>query len=254
MLLWSTQLCSWAIKNVPLPFFLSKSTLFILFFSAVNFGAIGVFMAHEILHSLYDYGGYWLWCLHLLFQVPLVLPLRGSEILVLTSLYTYIIMVDELKENIIQSMLATRRNQWLMWGTQANARNSFTSRTFSPTVSPECCPACNRSALQRSIDCLVKQYESYSSNVNGTFTLLENTADTGGLAVAYQVLPFNYVCNLTVPLHDTQDCPAAPLSHIPLQFQMPRTAVPVEHEPSMSSVSKERGSSQSFARSLSLSI
>lgn len=70
-----------------------------------------MFMAHEILHSLYDYGGYWLWCLHLLFQVPLVLPLRGSEILVLTSLYTYIIMVDELKENIIQSMLATRRNQ-----------------------------------------------------------------------------------------------------------------------------------------------
>ncbi|KAM3678084.1 kell blood group glycoprotein isoform 2-T4 [Ammospiza maritima maritima] len=76
--------------------------------SAVNFGAIGVFMAHEILHSFYGY------------------------------------------------------------------------------VLPEGCPACNRSALQSSIDCLVEQYESYSSNVNGTFTLLENTADTGGLAIAYQ--------------------------------------------------------------------
>ncbi|KAI1242151.1 hypothetical protein IHE44_0005668, partial [Lamprotornis superbus] len=76
--------------------------------SAVNFGAIGVFMAHEILHSFYGY------------------------------------------------------------------------------VLPEGCPACNRSALQRSIDCLVEQYESYSFNVNGTFTLLENTADTGGLAIAYQ--------------------------------------------------------------------
>ncbi|XP_014747868.1 PREDICTED: kell blood group glycoprotein isoform X2 [Sturnus vulgaris] len=76
--------------------------------SAVNFGAIGVFMAHEILHSFYGY------------------------------------------------------------------------------VLPEGCPACNRSALQRSIDCLVEQYESYSFHVNGTFTLLENTADTGGLAIAYQ--------------------------------------------------------------------
>ncbi|XP_039912947.1 kell blood group glycoprotein isoform X2 [Hirundo rustica] len=76
--------------------------------SAVNFGAIGVFMAHEILHSFYGY------------------------------------------------------------------------------VLPGGCPACNKGALQRSIDCLVEQYESYNSNVNGTFTLLENTADTGGLAVAYQ--------------------------------------------------------------------
>ncbi|XP_010132953.1 PREDICTED: kell blood group glycoprotein [Buceros rhinoceros silvestris] len=76
--------------------------------SAVNFGAIGVFMAHEILHTFYDY------------------------------------------------------------------------------VLPGGCPACNRSALQKSIDCLVEQYESFDFKVNGTFTLLENTADTGGLAVAYQ--------------------------------------------------------------------
>ncbi|NWT01125.1 KELL protein, partial [Mionectes macconnelli] len=76
--------------------------------SAVNFGAIGVFMAHEILHSFYGY------------------------------------------------------------------------------VLPEGCPACNRIALQKSIDCLVEQYESYRFNVSGTFTLLENTADTGGLAIAYQ--------------------------------------------------------------------
>ncbi|NWI51437.1 KELL protein, partial [Calyptomena viridis] len=84
------------------PFFHMK------FPSAVNFGAIGVFMAHEILHSFYGY------------------------------------------------------------------------------VLPEGCPACNRTALQKSIDCLVEQYESYSFNVSGTFTLLENTADTGGLAIAYQ--------------------------------------------------------------------
>ncbi|NXK12042.1 KELL protein, partial [Herpetotheres cachinnans] len=76
--------------------------------SAVNFGAIGVFMAHELLHTFYGY------------------------------------------------------------------------------VLPGGCPTCNSSALQKSIDCLVEQYENYGFKVNGTFTLLENTADTGGLAIAYQ--------------------------------------------------------------------
>ncbi|XP_067998195.1 kell blood group glycoprotein isoform X2 [Melanerpes formicivorus] len=76
--------------------------------SAVNFGAIGVFMAHELLHAFYRY------------------------------------------------------------------------------VLPGGCSTCNRSALQRSIDCLVEQYESFDIKVNGTFTLLENTADTGGLTIAYQ--------------------------------------------------------------------
>ncbi|KAM9247588.1 kell blood group glycoprotein isoform 3-T3 [Leptosomus discolor] len=78
--------------------------------SAVNFGAIGVFMAHELLHAFYGY------------------------------------------------------------------------------VLPGGCPTCNRSALQKSIDCLVQQYESYGFNVNGTYTLLENTADTGGLGIAYQAM------------------------------------------------------------------
>uniref|UniRef100_A0A8C8S0T1 Uncharacterized protein n=1 Tax=Pelusios castaneus TaxID=367368 RepID=A0A8C8S0T1_9SAUR len=79
--------------------------------SAVNFGAMGVIMAHELLHMFYDY------------------------------------------------------------------------------VLPESCPECNRDALRQGIDCLVEQYESYSVQglrVNGTFTLLENAADTGGLAIAYQ--------------------------------------------------------------------
>ncbi|XP_065598323.1 kell blood group glycoprotein isoform X3 [Cyrtonyx montezumae] len=76
--------------------------------SAVNFGAIGVFMAHELLHAFYGY------------------------------------------------------------------------------VLPGGCPTCNRNVLQKSIDCLVKQYENFGFKVNGTSTLLENTADTGGLAIAYQ--------------------------------------------------------------------
>ncbi|XP_071414299.1 kell blood group glycoprotein isoform X2 [Pithys albifrons albifrons] len=98
--------------------------------SAVNFGAIGVFMAHEILHSFYGY------------------------------------------------------------------------------VMPEGCPACNRSALQKSIDCLVEQYESYSFNVSGTFTLLENTADTGGLAIAYQAYK-----NWLKKYKEEKDLPKIGLSH-----------------------------------------
>ncbi|XP_033029449.1 kell blood group glycoprotein isoform X1 [Lacerta agilis] len=79
--------------------------------SAVNFGAMGFFMAHELLHSFYDY------------------------------------------------------------------------------VLPENCLACDMKTLAQRIDCLVKQYESYSlkgHSINGSFTLLENAADTGGLAMAYQ--------------------------------------------------------------------
>ncbi|XP_077201851.1 kell blood group glycoprotein isoform X4 [Paroedura picta] len=79
--------------------------------SAVNFGAMGFFMAHELLHSFYDY----------------------------------------------------------VW--------------------PETCSDCDMQALAQGTDCLVKQYERYSlkgQHTNGSFTLLENAADTGGLAVAYQ--------------------------------------------------------------------
>uniref|UniRef100_A0A8C0G1B7 Uncharacterized protein n=1 Tax=Chelonoidis abingdonii TaxID=106734 RepID=A0A8C0G1B7_CHEAB len=79
--------------------------------NAVNFGAMGVIMAHELLHAFYDY------------------------------------------------------------------------------VVPESCPRCNRDALVRGTNCLVEQYERYSlqgMRINGTFTLLENAADTGGLAIAYQ--------------------------------------------------------------------
>ncbi|XP_061493594.1 kell blood group glycoprotein isoform X2 [Rhineura floridana] len=79
--------------------------------SAVNFGAMGFFMAHELLHSFYDY------------------------------------------------------------------------------VLPENCSACDTKTRPQGIECLVKQYESYSlkgHSINGSFTLLENAADTGGLAIAYQ--------------------------------------------------------------------
>ncbi|XP_071618954.1 kell blood group glycoprotein isoform X1 [Heliangelus exortis] len=97
--------------------------------SAVNFGAIGVFMAHELLHMFYGY------------------------------------------------------------------------------VLPGGCPTCDRSALQKSTDCLIEQYESYSYKVNGTFTLLENTADTGGLTIAYQAYK-NWLKK-----HKEEDLPNIGLSH-----------------------------------------
>ncbi|KAM3843569.1 kell blood group glycoprotein isoform 2-T2 [Vipera latastei] len=79
--------------------------------SAVNFGVMGFFMAHELLHSLYDY------------------------------------------------------------------------------VLPENCSTCGMNIPAEEKDCLVKQYGNYSlkgHRINGSFTLLENLADTGGLAIAYQ--------------------------------------------------------------------
>ncbi|NXS63272.1 KELL protein, partial [Brachypteracias leptosomus] len=103
--------------------------------SAVNFGAIGVFMAHELLHMFYDY------------------------------------------------------------------------------VLPGGCPACNRSALEKSINCLVEQYESYDSKVNGTVTLLENTADTGGLVIAYQAYK-----NWLKKHKEEKDLPKIGLSHDQLFF------------------------------------
>ncbi|KAG8130256.1 hypothetical protein E2320_016884 [Naja naja] len=86
--------------------------------SAVNFGVMGFFMAHELLHSLYDYVSF------LLF-----------------------------------------------------------------TVLPENCSTCGMNIPAEDKDCLVKQYGNYSlkgHSINGSFTLLENLADTGGLAIAYQ--------------------------------------------------------------------
>ncbi|NWR60910.1 KELL protein, partial [Bucorvus abyssinicus] len=116
--------------SVVFPAGMFRSPFFHLEFpSAVNFGAIGVFMAHEILHAFYNY------------------------------------------------------------------------------VLPEGCPACNRSVLQKSTDCLVEQYESYDFKVNGTFTLLENTADTGGLAIAYQAYK-NWLKK-----HKEKDLPNIGLSH-----------------------------------------
>uniref|UniRef100_A0A8C6XGV2 Uncharacterized protein n=1 Tax=Naja naja TaxID=35670 RepID=A0A8C6XGV2_NAJNA len=81
--------------------------------SAVNFGVMGFFMAHELLHSLYDY------------------------------------------------------------------------------VLPENCSTCGMNIPAEDKDCLVKQYGNYSlkgHSINGSFTLLENLADTGGLAIAYQAM------------------------------------------------------------------
>ncbi|XP_059582773.1 kell blood group glycoprotein homolog isoform X2 [Alligator mississippiensis] len=116
----SWQVVPWSVRSyyslrnhaVVFPAGMFRSPFFHTRFpSAVNFGAMGVFMAHELLHTFYDY------------------------------------------------------------------------------VLPDSCSRCNRRVLVQEIDCLVKQYESYSLQglrVNGTFTLLENAADTGGLTIAYQ--------------------------------------------------------------------
>ncbi|NWW54384.1 KELL protein, partial [Pedionomus torquatus] len=132
------QVSPWAVHSyysirhhmVVFPAGMFRSPFFHMEFpSAVNFGAIGVFMAHELLHTFYGY------------------------------------------------------------------------------VLPGGCHTCNRSVLQKSIDCLVEHYESYRFKVNGTFTLLENTADTGGLTIAYQALK-NWLKK-----HKEKNLPKIGLSH-----------------------------------------
>uniref|UniRef100_A0A8C3BQ19 Kell blood group glycoprotein n=1 Tax=Cairina moschata TaxID=8855 RepID=A0A8C3BQ19_CAIMO len=132
------QVSPWAVHSyyslrhhmVVFPAGMFRSPFFHMEFpSAVNFGAIGVFMAHELLHAFYGY------------------------------------------------------------------------------VLPGGCPTCNSSLLQKSIGCFVEQYESFDFKVNGTLTLLENTADNGGLAIAYQAYK-NWMNK-----HKQEDLPKIGLSH-----------------------------------------
>ncbi|KAH0628532.1 hypothetical protein JD844_009845 [Phrynosoma platyrhinos] len=67
---------------------------------------------------------------------------------------------------------------------------------FSFTVLTKNCSSCDMKSLVQGIECLVKQYGSYSlegHSINGTFTLLENAADTEGLAIAYQVSKLDHL-------------------------------------------------------------
>ncbi|XP_062827810.1 kell blood group glycoprotein isoform X2 [Anolis carolinensis] len=106
--------------------------------SAVNFGAMGFFMAHELLHSFYDY------------------------------------------------------------------------------VLTKNCSSCDMKTLMQGIECLVKQYENYSVEshpINGSFTLLENAADTEGLAIAYQAYQ-----NWLAKQSGVKELPWPELSHNQLFF------------------------------------
>lgn len=64
----SSLATSLAWLQITLPIF------FFVFLSAVNFGAMGVFMAHELLHTFYDYGVYGLWEVFSIVCSPCSLP------------------------------------------------------------------------------------------------------------------------------------------------------------------------------------
>lgn len=61
----------------------------------------------------------------------------------------------------------------------------------SLTVLPGGCPACDTRALQEALLCLEHRYAAFPlpsmSSFNGSHTLLENAADIGGVAIAFQV-------------------------------------------------------------------
>lgn len=73
--------------------------------------------------------------------------------------------------------------------------------------------------MEQGIDCLMRQYESYSldgHSINGSFTLLENAADTGGLEIAYQVPKSNHQSATVPPLppHPLSFAPHTPFSSL----------------------------------------
>lgn len=59
------------------------------------------------------------------------------------------------------------------------------------TVLPGGCPACDSHALQEALQCLERHYAGFplpsGISFNGSYSFLEDAADTGGLAIALQV-------------------------------------------------------------------
>lgn len=79
------------------------------------------------------------------------------------------------------------------WSSSLLHISPFLSLAPFSTVLPGGCPACDTHALQGALLCLKRHYQSIplpsGLSFNGSWTLLENAADMGGLAIALQVTP-----------------------------------------------------------------
>uniref|UniRef100_A0A8C6RTQ9 Kell blood group n=2 Tax=Nannospalax galili TaxID=1026970 RepID=A0A8C6RTQ9_NANGA len=80
---------------------------------------------------------------------------------------------------------------------------------FYQLLLPGSCPACDTHALQEALLCLERHYATFpfpsTASFNGSHTLLENAADIGGLAIAFQAYSkrlVQYSGETTLPSQD----------------------------------------------------
>ncbi|XP_023106428.2 kell blood group glycoprotein isoform X7 [Felis catus] len=127
---------------------------------------------------------------------------------------------------------------------------------FSQLLLPGGCPACDTHALQGALLCLKRHYQSIplpsGLSFNGSWTLLENAADMGGLAIALQAYNrrlLGYYGETILPNLDLSPLQLFFRSYAQVMCREPSTWEPQDpHSPPMLRVHGPLSNTQAFAR------
>ncbi|XP_046951523.1 kell blood group glycoprotein isoform X9 [Lynx rufus] len=127
---------------------------------------------------------------------------------------------------------------------------------FSQLLLPGGCPACHTHALQGALLCLKRHYQSIPLPsglfFNGSWTLLENAADIGGLAIALQAYSrrlLGYYGETILPNLDLSPLQLFFRSYAQVMCREPSTWEPQDpHSPPMLRVHGPLSNTQAFAR------
>ncbi|XP_030164493.1 kell blood group glycoprotein isoform X11 [Lynx canadensis] len=127
---------------------------------------------------------------------------------------------------------------------------------FSQLLLPGGCPACDTHALQGALLCLKRHYQSIplpgGLSFNGSWTLLENAADIGGLAIALQAYSrrlLGYYGETILPNLDLSPLQLFFRSYAQVMCREPSTWEPQDpHSPPMLRVHGPLSNTQAFAR------
>ncbi|XP_060489327.1 kell blood group glycoprotein isoform X12 [Panthera onca] len=127
---------------------------------------------------------------------------------------------------------------------------------FSQLLLPGGCPACDTHALQGALLCLKRHYQSIplpsGLSFNGSWTLLENAADIGGVAIALQAYSrrlLRYYGETILPNLDLSPLQLFFRSYAQVMCREPSTWEPQDpHSPPMLRVHGPLSNMQAFAR------
>ncbi|XP_025785825.1 kell blood group glycoprotein [Puma concolor] len=127
---------------------------------------------------------------------------------------------------------------------------------FSQLLRPGGCPACDTHARQGALLCLKRHYQSIplpsGLSFNGSWTLLENAADIGGLAIALQAYSrrlLGYYGETILPNLDLNPLQLFFRSYAQVMCREPSTWEPQDpHSPPMLRVHGPLSNTQAFAR------